>query len=253
MTTDAPRVRTERHGRILVVTMQRIDKRNAIDRAMADALDDALNELDDDPRLLVGVLTGGTSVFCAGTDLREPASPATERGGEYGIVRRWRRAPLIAAVEGVALGGGFEIVLACDLVVAARSATFGLPEVRRGVIASCGALFRAAPALPPNVARHLLLTGEPISAEAAHLHGLVTTLAEDGHALDEALRLAELVARNAPTSIVETLQAVDRFSRREDELGWSITADASATVRVSADRREGITAFFERREPNWPG
>lgn len=250
MSDDGPRVLTERRGTTLVITMNRPVKRNAIDRPMTVALDAALNELDDDHSLAVGVLTGGPAGFCAGTDLREGAT-GSRRGGEYGIIRRRRRVPLIAAVEGAALGGGFEVVLTCDLVVAGRSASFGLPEVRRGVIAACGGLFRAAPALPPNVARHMLLTGESIGADEAQRHGLVNTVTADGEALAEALRLGEVIAGNAPTSIAETLRAVDGFTRRDDDLGWELTAHAYETILASPDSDEGIAAFIERRPPRW--
>ena len=151
----------DRRGRVLVVTMQREAKRNAVDRQLADELDAALNLLDDDPDLWVGVLTGTPNVFSAGSDMTAAGDNVTERGGEYGIIRRVRRTPLVAAVEGPALGGGMEIVLACDLVVASTSATFGLPEVARGLVATSGALFRAARLLPVNLAREMLLTGEP--------------------------------------------------------------------------------------------
>ena len=158
------RVGRRREGHVLVISMERVAKRNAIDRAMADALDDALNELDDDHDLWAGVLTGGTDVFSAGSDLTAGGDYSTPRGGEYGIIRRRRRKPLVAAVEGPALGGGLEVVLACDLVVAASTARFGLPEVTIGVVPTCAGLFRAPRALPLNVARQLILTGRPIEA-----------------------------------------------------------------------------------------
>ena len=146
-------VLTERHGRILILTLQRESKRNAIDRALADAIDAGLNQFEDDSTLWACILTGGTAVFSAGSDLTARGDYSTERGGEYGIIRRERRKPLIAAVEGPALGGGLEIVLACDLVVASSSARFGLPEVAIGVVPTCGALFRGPQSLPLNLAR----------------------------------------------------------------------------------------------------
>src|SRR5436305_5188975 len=142
---------------VAVMTMRREAKRNAIDRHLADAIDAALNRLEDDPELWVGVLTGTRMGFSAGSDLAAAGDNRTERGGEYGIIRRSRRKPLIAAVEGYALGGGFEIVLACDLVVAASDVTFGLPEVTRGVLPTSGARFRAPRGLPLNVAREMVL------------------------------------------------------------------------------------------------
>ena len=154
----------ERTDHVLVISMQRGEKYNAINRQMADELDAALNQLDDDGELWAGVLTGTSDAFCAGSDLTAGGDYVTERGGEYGIIRRERRKPLVAAVEGFALGGGLKIVLACDLVVASTSARFGLPEVKRGVVPTCGALFRGPRALPVNLAREMLLTGDPIDA-----------------------------------------------------------------------------------------
>ena len=141
-------VETVRDGRVLVISMRREAKRNAVDRALADALDAAFNELEDDPELWVGVLTGTTTVFSAGSDLTSQGDYDTERGGSYGIIRRQRRKPLIAAVEGPALGGGMEIVLACDLVVASSTARFGLPEVRRGLVPTCAGLVPRPPGAP---------------------------------------------------------------------------------------------------------
>jgi enoyl-CoA hydratase/carnithine racemase len=184
-----PVVSTERRGRVLLIAMQRERKRNAVDRQLADELDAALNVLDDDPELWAGVLTGTPNVFSAGSDLIAAGDNVTERGGEYGIIRRVRRKPLIAAVEGPALGGGLEIVFACDLVVASTAAELGLPEVARGLVATSGALFRAARLLPVNLAKELLLTGERMSAERAHAAGLVNRLAEPGQAVEVALAL----------------------------------------------------------------
>ena len=181
MTNDTRhRVGTRRVGHVLVVSMERGAKRNAIDRAMADALDDALNQLDDDDQLWAGVITGSADVFCAGSDLTAGGDYVTTRGGEYGIIRRRRRKPLIAAVEGPALGGGLEVALACDLVVAARTARFGLPEVGIGVVPTCAGLFRAPRALPLNLARQLILTGQPIDAARGYEAGFVNVLTAAG-------------------------------------------------------------------------
>lgn len=151
-------VDVERRGRVLLVSMRREAKRNAIDRAMADALDGAFNLLEDEDEIWAGVLTGTDTVFSAGSDLAAAGDYVTERGGEYGLIRRVRRKPLVAAVEGPALGGGLELVLACDLVVASTTARFGLPEVSIGVVPTCGALFRAPRGFPANLARQLVLT-----------------------------------------------------------------------------------------------
>src|SRR4051794_31332474 len=162
-----------RDGGVLVMTMHRPERRNAVDQPLADALDAAMDRLEHEDGLRVGVLTGDGGYFSAGTDLTLEASPTTPDGGEYGFVRRSRTRPLIAAVEGVALGGGMERVLACDLVAAADDAVLGLPETLRGVVANCGALFRAPERLGPHVALELLLTGSRIAAPRAHGLGLV--------------------------------------------------------------------------------
>jgi enoyl-CoA hydratase/carnithine racemase len=246
-------VARRREGRVLVISMRRVAKRNAIDRAMADALDEALNELDDDTDLWAGVLTGTADVFSAGSDLTAGGDYVTERGGEYGIIRRTRRKPLVAAVEGPALGGGLEIVLACDLVVAARTARFGLPEVRIGVVPTCAGLFRGPHALPLNVARQLILTGRPIEAARAHELGFVNVLTEPGQALAEAERLAQEICDNAPVSVQSCLAAVNALAGADDEFGWQQTDTALSAAASSSDAREGVRSFLEKRPPVWTG
>lgn len=246
-------VTIEKHDRICVIQLNRPEKRNAINPEMTLALDAALNEFEDNDDLWVAILTGYRAGFCAGTDLAESSGPRTERGGEYGVIRRSRRKPLIAAVEGMALGGGMEIVLACDLVVASASATFGLPEARRGVIATCGGLFRAQRALPLNIARQILLTGQPISADRAYQLGLVNEVTDDGAALTSAMALAQRIVLNSPVSVQESLLATHKAFNHADSAGWSDTETALAAVLRSADMAEGISAFFERRPPEWKG
>ncbi len=247
------RVSTRRDGRVLIIAMERAAKRNAIDRAMADALDAALSILDDDDQLWAGVLSGGPDVFSAGSDLSAGGDYLTARGGEYGIIRRRRTKPLIAAVEGAALGGGLEIVLACDLVVASQTARFGLPEVSIGVVATCAGLFRAPRALPLNVARQLVLTGRPIDAARAYEVGFVNALTAPGDALDEAVALAQELCANAPVSVQASLAAVNDIVGTGDELGWQHTGQALDAATRSADAREGVAAFLEKRPPVWTG
>ncbi|MEZ5408595.1 MAG: enoyl-CoA hydratase-related protein [Acidimicrobiales bacterium] len=244
---------TERHDRILVMTMERVEKRNAINPEMTAAIDAALNELDDDPDLWVGVLTGGTQVFSAGTDLKERSGKPTVRGGEYGIIRRRRAKPLIAAVEGLALGGGFEIAIACDVIVAASNARWGFPEVRRGVVASSGALFRAPRSLPLHVAKELLLTGAETSTERLERLGVVNRVTEPGGSLAAALEMAREMCANSPTAVQQTLRAVERIVGESDDFGWAATADSVRTNFASADSAEGVAAFLEKRSPNWTG
>lgn len=246
-------VRTERHRHVLVVSMQREHKRNAVDRALADAIDAALNELDDDPSLWVGILTGTSSVFCAGSDLGCKGDYVTERGGEYGVIRRPRRKPLIAAVEGLALGGGFEIVLACDLIVASTTARFGLPEVCRGLVPTCGALFRGPNVLPVNLAREMTLTGVPVSSERLHHAGVVSLVTEPGAALDGAITLAQQICTNAPLAVQACLAAVNGLVDQGADDGWSRTAAAQLAIAGTDDQREGVRAFFEKRRPVWTG
>ncbi|MTD55182.1 enoyl-CoA hydratase-related protein [Amycolatopsis pithecellobii] len=245
------RVDVERRGDVLVIRMVRHAKRNAVDAAMAHALDAALNELDDDPGLRAGVLTGGPDMFCAGTDLTDGPGEPTPRGGPYGLIARRRSTPLIAAVEGVAYGGGFEIVMACDIVVAGRSARFALPEVSHGLVANCGALFRGQRVLPPMVARQLLLTGRPVTAERLYTLGLVSELVEDGRAEEAALLIAEAVAANSPAAVTATLHAVDDAAGVHDELGWDLTRRADAAIDARDEKAEGLAAFREKRQAAW--
>jgi enoyl-CoA hydratase/carnithine racemase len=214
-------VTVDHEEHVAVVTLDRPEKRNAMDAEMTAALDDALNRLDDDPAVRVIVLASSSKVFSAGTDLRTGSGGPTGRGGPYGIARRAHGTPIVAAVEGAALGGGFEIVLACDLVVASTGASFGLPEVSRGVVATCGGLFRAPRALPLNLATELLLTGDPIDARRAAELGLVNRMTEEGGALREAVALATRIARNSPVAVAATLRAVHLHAGALDQLGWS--------------------------------
>jgi enoyl-CoA hydratase len=246
-------VETVREGRVLVISMHREAKRNAVDRALADALDAAFNELEDDPELWVGVLTGTTTVFSAGSDLTAQGDYDTERGGSYGIIRHERRKPLIAAVEGPAFAGGMEMVLACDLVVASSTARFGLPEVRRGLVPTCAALFRGPQALPLNLARELILTGEPIGPERAYQVGFVNVITESGQALAGAVGLAQRIGASAPVAVQACLAAVNGLARSSDDAGWGATQNATRAIVGSADLAEGMTAFFERRPPVWTG
>jgi enoyl-CoA hydratase/carnithine racemase len=216
-------------------------------------LDAALNELDDDDRLWAGVLTGTPEVFSAGSDLTAGGDYVTARGGEYGIIRRNRRKPLVAAVEGPALGGGLEIVLACDLVVAATTARFGLPEVGIGVVPTCAGLFRAPRGLPLNVARQLVLTGRPIDAARAYQVGFVNVLTDPGGALEEAVGLAREICSNAPVSVQSCLAAINAVTATDDDLGWQHTERAFRSASSSADAREGVSAFLEKRPPDWTG
>lgn len=246
-------VRIDKQGPVAVLTLDRPDKRNAFDGALTAALDAALNAFEDDAALRVAVLTGGTRFFSAGTDVVAWAGEPTPRGGPYGIAGRRLQKPVIAAVEGIAAGGGFEIALSCSMIVAASTASFSLPEVGLGLVAECGGLFRGPRALPLNVARELLLTGAPLGAERAHALGLVNHLTEPGQALPEALALARQIAEQAPLAVRETLAALERLNADDDDCGWELTRRAKAVARQSADSKEGVAAFKERRAPRWQG
>jgi enoyl-CoA hydratase/carnithine racemase len=246
-------VQTRRQGHILVVEMRREEKRNAVNQDLAYGIDAALNTLDDDPDLWAGILTGTPQVFSAGTDLAAGERAATERGGSYGVIQRDRRKPLVAAVEGPALGGGLEIVLACDLVVASTTARFGLPEVTRGVLPTCAALFRGPRAIPVNMAKELILTGVPIGAQRAYELGLVNRVTEPGRAVEVAVELAQQICTNAPLSVQACLAAVNQVLAVHDELGWQATREAPSSIQGTEDMKEGVAAFFERRPPKWTG
>jgi enoyl-CoA hydratase len=243
----------ERSDHILVISMRREAKRNAIDADMTAALSAAFDELDDDPDLRVGILTGTATVFSAGNDLKTGAGMPTPRGGPYGLITRARRKPLIAAVEGFALGGGFELVLASDLVVASTDAAFGLPEVTRGVLALYGGLFRTARTLPWNIARELVLTGATLSAERAYGLGLVNRLVEPSRALESATELARTISANAPVAVQESLRVMNELPAAAEAAAWDAVLRARETVWATDDMREGIEAFKQRREPRWSG
>ncbi|RLA40667.1 MAG: enoyl-CoA hydratase [Gammaproteobacteria bacterium] len=238
---------------VLIITMTRHNKRNAIDGEMTQALDVALNRLEDEPDLWVAIITGGPDMFCAGTDMAATSGTPTERGGIYGVVGRTRTKPLIAAVEGVAFGGGFEVVMACDMVVAATNARFGLPEVKRGLVATSGAMFRASRVLPLNVAKQVMLTGAELSPADGYRLGLVNELCEPGRALEAALKLAAMMTDNAPIAVQQSLQAIDGLASASDAQGWELTAKARKVNMASDDSKEGVAAFFEKRPPTWTG
>jgi enoyl-CoA hydratase len=250
-------VATAREGDVLVITIQRPEARNAVNRAVAEGIAAALDELDGDDTLRAGVLTGAGGVFSAGMDLKAFVAGEDPDGGERGfagIVERPPSTPLIAAVEGWALAGGFEIALACDLIVASREARFGIPEVKRSLVASGGALLRLPARLPRNLVMELALTGEPIAAQRAHELGLVSRLTEPGGALAAALELAGLIAANGPLAVRATKRIlVEGAGWPQDRGWWERQAHVADPVFTSGDAREGATAFAEKRPPVWRG
>lgn len=249
-------VLTERRDGVLLITLNRPEARNAVNQALAQGVAAALDELDGDAGLRVGILTGAGRGFCAGMDLKAFVAGETAWVGDRGfagIVARPPRRPLIAAIEGFAVAGGLEVALACDLIVAGRSARLGIPEVKRSLVAAGGALRRLPQRVGHGAAIELALTGEAIGAERAREIGLVDRLSDDGGAVDAALALAAEIAANAPLALIATkeiLQAQHDWSA--DEF-WRRQGEISAPVFASEDAREGSIAFAEKRPPVWTG
>jgi enoyl-CoA hydratase len=249
-------VLTERRDGVLLITLNRPDARNAVNLAVAEGIASALDALDVDDDLTVGVLTGAGKGFSAGMDLKAFVTgerPWAGDRGFAGIVRRSARKPLIAAVEGFAMAGGLEIALACDLLVAARDARLAIPEVKRSLVAAGGALRRLPQRLPLGVALEMALTGDPISAQRGYELGLVNRLTEPGGAVDAALELAAAIAKNGPLALDATKEIVYRQRDWSDAQFWDEQSSISDPVFASEDAREGATAFSEKREPVWKG
>lgn len=254
-------VRFERlPGHVALVTIDRPEARNAVNGDVAAGLEAAVDATEADDNVRVVVLTGaGADVFCAGADLKEVSAGRssalmTERGGFAGFVYRERSKPWIAAVNGKALAGGTELVLACDLVVAVEQAAFGLPEVLRGLIAAAGGLYRLPRAIPPNIALELILTAGQLDAKRAHQYGLVNRLVPADALRESALALAAEIARNGPLAVRESLRVAREANNGLDEAALrALTRAAMERVRASEDFKEGPRAFIEKRAPRWTG
>ena len=248
----------EAQGNVALITLNRPEARNAVNGVVSRGLEEAIDRLEADDSLWLGILTHTGPVFCAGADLKAISEGrfhelSTERGGFGGIVLRERTKPLIAAIDGPALAGGTEIALTCDLRVASTATRFGLPEVKRSLIAAAGGLVRLPRGLPLAVAMEIVLTGDPISAERAWHFGLINDLCEPGEALAAARRLAERVTANGPLAVRESRRLVlESFTQTDHE---SITAAGQAQMglRNTEDFREGPLAFIEKRPPVWKG
>ena len=252
----AEAVLRERRGNVLLVTINRPEVRNAVNGAVAAGVAGALDELDGDEELSVGVLTGAGGYFSAGMDLGafvKGETPYFEDRGFAGIAQRASRKPLIAAIEGFALAGGMEVALACDLIVAARGAKMGIPEAKRSLVAAGGALLRLPRRIPYHVVMELALTGDPLPAERFHELGLVNHIAEPGAAVDIALELAGRVVKNGPLALIGSKQILqEQFDWSAEEM-WQKQAEITGPVFVSEDAKEGASAFKEKREPVWKG
>lgn len=254
--TEADAVLVETRDNVLVITINRPEARNAVNGAVAAGVAAALDRLDGETSLSVGVLTGAGGTFSSGMDLKgflKGETPVIEGRGLAGLTEAPPRKPLIAAVEGYALAGGFEMVLACDLVVASTEAKFGIPEVKRGLVAGGGGLLRLPQRLPYYVAMELALTGDSLTGEQAQRLGLVNRVVGPGKALDGALELAAATAANGPLALAASKEILRRSLDWTEAEGWKNQLDIMAPVFSSEDAREGAAAFAEKRPPRWQG
>lgn len=252
----------EKRGNIGVITINRPDARNAVNTAVAKGIEEAVDQIESDDEVWVGILTGAQTakgyIFCAGADLKQmsvdPGGMMTDRGGFGGFVRRERTKPIIAAVDGPALAGGTELVLACDLVVASRTAVFGIPEVKRNLVAAAGGLFRLPRKIPRNIAMELALTGRlDFPAERAYHFGWVNVLCDEGQALEAATRLAGQICENAPLAVRESRRIVLEATDKPDDVGWRMSGEGIGKMFGTEDFNEGLAAFVEKRPPRWKG
>ncbi len=239
-----------------MITLNRPEAKNAVNAALAQGVAAALDELDADGELNAAVITGAGGSFCAGMDLKAFVTgefPYVEGRGFAGIAERSADKPVIAAIEGYALAGGLEVALACDLIVASRESKFGVPEVKRSLVAAAGALIRLPKRIPYHVAMELALTGDFISADRAYELGLVNRLADAGGSLDAALQLAEAIARNGPLALITSKRIVLNTHDWTEAEAWKNQGEIVGPVFASEDATEGATAFAEKRPPVWKG
>ena len=251
-----PAVLTEPRDGALLITLNRPDQRNAVNAAVAEGVAAALDQLDADDSLSVGILTGAGRGFCAGMDLKAFVTgerPWVGDRGFAGITQRGASKPLIAAIEGFAVAGGLEVALACDLVVAAAGAKLGIPEAKRGLVAAGGALLHLPRRIPYHVAMELALTGDPITAERAHELGLVNRVAEPDRAVTEALTLAAAISVNGPLALIGSKRIIQESRDWPLEEMWERQGHIAGPILASEDAQEGSKAFAEKREPNWRG
>ena len=249
-------VLVEHEDGIAIITINRPDQRNAVNRAVSYGVCAAMDELDANPALRVGILTGAGGNFCAGMDLKaflRGEITRVEGRGILGIAITPPRKPVIAAVEGYALAGGFESVLACDLVVAARNARFGLPEAKRGLAAAAGGLLRLPRLIPQRIAMEMALTGDMVTAGHLAQFGLINQLTEPGAALEAAKILARRIIANAPLSVAASKRVIVEQQDWTLAEMWDRQAEITAPILASSDAREGAAAFAERRPAAWQG
>ena len=253
--SDTPEVLTEVDNGVLIVTINRPEAKNAMTKAAAEGIAAAMDRLDAEDDLRVGILTGAGGTFCSGMDLKgflRGETPSVEGRGFGGVVQAPPAKPLIAAVEGYALAGGLELMIACDLVVANAGAKFGIPEAKRGLVAAAGGVMMLPDQIPERIAMELALTGDFIDAKRAYELGLINTVTE-GSALDGAKELAARIAANGPLAVRVSKQVM------KESRGWAMEdryknqGKLIAPVFISEDAREGAAAFAEKRAPNWKG
>jgi enoyl-CoA hydratase len=252
---DEEPVVTRREGAVLVVTLNRPDRLNAITKAMAEGIAAAMDELDADAGLAVGILTGAGGKFSAGADVRGFLTDGVPRAGGRGfagLVQRPSRKPLIAAIEGFAIGGGFEIALACDMIVAAAGAKIGLSETKVGLAAAGGGLLNLS-RIPLQLAMEMNLVGEPLPAERLYEVGLINRIAKSGEALATALDLAQRIAANAPLALAGVKEVIWNCAAWPHQDRWSHQSEITDDITNSADAQEGFRAFAEKRPPVWAG
>jgi enoyl-CoA hydratase len=253
--TAAPEVLTEVEDGVLIVTINRPEAKNAMTRAAAEAIAAAMDRLDAEDDLRVGILTGAGGTFCSGMDLKgflRGERPTVEGRGFGGVVEAPPKKPLIAAVDGYALAGGLELMIACDLVVANAGAKFGIPEVKRGLVAAAGGVMMLPDQIPQRIAMELALTGDFIDAARAYQIGLINEVT-DGPALVAAKALAARIAANGPLAVRVSKQIIKESRSWPMHERFARQAELVAPVFTSADAREGAAAFAEKRKPNWTG
>ncbi|MEZ6000469.1 crotonase/enoyl-CoA hydratase family protein [Hyphomonas sp.] len=251
-------VEYEKKGNVAIITMNRPEARNAINGEMAQTMEAALDQMESDPEVWVGILTAVGKAFCAGADLKEisagnGAALGTKKGGFAGIARRERTKPLIAAITGSALAGGTEIALSCDMIVCADNTNFGLPEVKRSLVAGAGGLFRLPRAVGKAVALEAILTGDPLPSQRAYELGMVNKVVPEADVMAEAEALAARITANAPLAVAASRGVALNATSKTDEELWKDSGVAFASITGTEDFKEGPRAFIEKRAPVWKG
>ena len=248
-------VLTEVQDSVLIITINRPEARNAVNRAVAEGIADAMERLDSDAAINAAILTGAGGTFCSGMDLKAFLTgelPLVKGKGFAGFVEAPPAKPLIGAVEGYALAGGMEVAIACDLLVANTNAQFGIPEVKRGLVAAGGGLLSLPSMIGTRMAKELALTGDFITAQRAYEIGFVNRIT-DGAALDAAMELASKIAANGPMALIASKRIIDERPDWSSEDMWKKQSEIAASIMASNDAREGAAAFAQKRKPNWTG